>query len=971
MKKYIFSLLALLLCYQQNSFFSQSFCKTPSVSENIGYNKSFQTEIKDGFYAPSTLRVYFHVIRRTNGSGGYFPHEVRNSFDILQEDFNPHGIYFAWDGCIDYIDNDLYFNTFFIDDAIYNVNKHQDGIDIYLFPASNSNNGGKANGIGNETQFWVAGTWGAAGPTALNRVISHEMGHVLFLWHTHHGTITEGGGDPGQCTELANGTNCAYCGDYVCDTPADPFIGFNVDGQCNWLDSGNDQNGDPYDPDTRIIMAYTEVACMQHFTPGQGQRMQQAINTLPVLMKCRVSSPIATEHCNCPPADIVIDQNTVIDHDLYVTGDIRIINGAQLTIKASVLFRPNRGIDMFENSKLIVDNGVLSSCDDLWRGIRVVGGNSDFDVKFTNNSIVENTSHAAVSMFPPISWPQAGQFGNGILHADHTSFNNTRRIVEFMSWAPKSNTSFIRHCVQNGGKWCITNWNCQGIEVSDNYFYNITADCIVSETGSFTITKNEFNSVDNDILFNNVSASVSSIINCNRLKGQRIGYNARGTTFAQNDIFNNKFQNGFLDILNDGHNNYRILHNTMISTLGAANIDNGAGLGDVNQNKMSGNYTGLLSIGINPNYRFTNNCFSSSFMDVYISGQVGMFMSGSGGIIPANNCFTHLGNTNSVVQDIGGNPDPFTYVEPNDLVVNCQDAILAHQNVIRLPRNYADIPFCREATCLPPGFTSCNPEMSYPSIFQSINANQSQITLIENDPSLNETQKSQAIIESRRCLDRAQRMLFELYIKDQRYTEARALYSNDPSNSMKVEIFSSYIFENNLVAARNYLNSLTDLSEEWNDFKFIQNINLDRLPLGPYYEVSSIHLATIKQIAEKSHSYSGYGKALYYVLTNEVISSQLPTFTNSLSERNNRVDINELNARIYPNPVKDVIQISLDQASFIEINIRDIFGNLVYSEKTSRTKITIGTENWKNGIFIVELHSNNKQIVKQKVLILN
>ena len=56
-----------------------------------------------------------------------------------------------------------------------------------------------------------------------------------------------------------------------------------------------------------------------------------------------------------------------------------------------------------------------------WEGIVVEGGNGDFDVKLIN-SIVENTSRAAVSTF-------AGN-GNGILLAENTVFNNCRRLAE-------------------------------------------------------------------------------------------------------------------------------------------------------------------------------------------------------------------------------------------------------------------------------------------------------------------------------------------------------------------------------------------------------------------------------------------------------------------------------------------------------------------------------------------------------------
>ena len=75
------------------------------------------------------------------------------------------------------------------------------------------------------SEFWVSGSYWKSPNNSLTKshVISHEMGHVLYLWHTHHGTFNEGGND-NPCPELVNGSNSATCGDYVTDTPADPHL---------------------------------------------------------------------------------------------------------------------------------------------------------------------------------------------------------------------------------------------------------------------------------------------------------------------------------------------------------------------------------------------------------------------------------------------------------------------------------------------------------------------------------------------------------------------------------------------------------------------------------------------------------------------------------------------------------------------------------------------------------------------------
>src|SRR5699024_1502844 len=278
------------------------------------------------------------------------------------------------------------------------------------------------------------------------------------------------------------------------------------------------------------------------------------------------------------------------------------------------------------------------------------------------------------------------QWGNGILHAEKTTFNNTKRIVEFISWIPLPNSSYIRNCVQNGGKWGVTNWNCQGIEIKNNVFNDITEHCIVSEHGSFIIEANKFYSGDNDILFNNASAGISTSILSNEFYGSNNGYNARGTTIAINVISNNIFATGFAGIINDGENQYDIGENKINSVYGVLSFDNGGGTADVRNNDFSGNLVGVLTMGLNQGFNFYENCYSTAYVDNYVDGEISPIVSNGklDGINPANNCFTHSGNFNAFTQDIGGSPDFFTYVEPEDIIIDCRDAILAHNNVNRV-----------------------------------------------------------------------------------------------------------------------------------------------------------------------------------------------------------------------------------------------------------------------------------------------
>lgn len=287
MKRFLYLIVIALIsgyCY------SQTICSTPSETTKLATESMKKAMTRSG---GDTLRhylkVYFHVIRQSNGTGGQSYSNVTTAYNTLQNDFNPHRIVFLWDGIVDYInDSSLYTNA---SSSVFNYNDNQDGIDIYLFPDNNSRNEGHSNGVGSSPELYVSGKYWKTPypPLVTSHVISHEMGHVLNLWHTHHGTFTEYLSDlitpyPNQCKELVNGSNSSTCGDFISDTPADPCLDYKVDPVTFiWNDSGIDANGDAYNPDVRLIMSYTDIRCMQYFSTMQGMVMRSAIEDLPLL----------------------------------------------------------------------------------------------------------------------------------------------------------------------------------------------------------------------------------------------------------------------------------------------------------------------------------------------------------------------------------------------------------------------------------------------------------------------------------------------------------------------------------------------------------------------------------------------------------------------------------------------------------------------------------------------------------------
>ena len=135
------------------------------------------------------VRVFCYIVRRSNGTGGVSYQTVYDALNVLQTDYEPHGICFSLLGIEEIWDDSLYNGSFlsncssagcdFDDDGKFdlmpNQYNHPNAIDIYF--------------VGPIDQPMAAAVISTA--FALNifypntSVISHEMGHCLGLYHTY------------------------------------------------------------------------------------------------------------------------------------------------------------------------------------------------------------------------------------------------------------------------------------------------------------------------------------------------------------------------------------------------------------------------------------------------------------------------------------------------------------------------------------------------------------------------------------------------------------------------------------------------------------------------------------------------------------------------------------------------------------------------------------------------------------------
>lgn len=160
------------------------------------------------------------------------------------------------------------------------LNAKQNRINLFIIDAFNEDLEGAAGIAGGNYMHIASGSANAG-------TIAHETGHIFSLEHTF-GTgdvLAAAAGNPFTATdELVDGSNCGSAGDFVCDTPADPYIFPSSDAtepvvyfeNCIFVYDSVDAKGYYYDPQPGNIMSYyssTDCPCSSFLTDGQLRRV--------------------------------------------------------------------------------------------------------------------------------------------------------------------------------------------------------------------------------------------------------------------------------------------------------------------------------------------------------------------------------------------------------------------------------------------------------------------------------------------------------------------------------------------------------------------------------------------------------------------------------------------------------------------------------------------------------------------------
>ncbi len=255
--------------------------------------------IKDANFSRSGMTTYvpvrIHIVGTVAGNGQekVGKYSVFQMLCKLNNVYAPQDIQFYLSGSnMNEFDNDVVYNHSNVNGARTQmaIRKVNNAINIFMCGnlVTSGSTVGTILGYYSPTIDVLAMRNAEANPNSMT--LSHEAGHFFSLAHPHNGW--EGtpyhnydgngssygpsnlppsfiGGGSGIAVELADGSNCANAGDFVCDTPPDYNFGFTNGNGCTYNGNGVDPTGAPVSPDETNIMSYFSDNCVNSFSATQ------------------------------------------------------------------------------------------------------------------------------------------------------------------------------------------------------------------------------------------------------------------------------------------------------------------------------------------------------------------------------------------------------------------------------------------------------------------------------------------------------------------------------------------------------------------------------------------------------------------------------------------------------------------------------------------------------------------------------
>lgn len=240
------------------------------------------------------IKLFIYVTKREglNAQPAQTEENILAHFEVMRQQFAPHGICFMIAGMIEIVSDDLAVvesgNP--VDSSALSViaNARPDCLTVFIHNGIEGSVIGSAWNIPNNFVSLEGDyVWGGYPVLA-----SHEIGHALGLLHTFEDYY-------GEELVLRSGgcSNCSATGDLVCDTEADKDIPSQYFSNCAYIGSLTDACNNTYIMEPDNVMSYNAlVSCLglYGFTAGQAARMHYTIDNTPTLQNLLLTTTSLT-----------------------------------------------------------------------------------------------------------------------------------------------------------------------------------------------------------------------------------------------------------------------------------------------------------------------------------------------------------------------------------------------------------------------------------------------------------------------------------------------------------------------------------------------------------------------------------------------------------------------------------------------------------------------------------------------------
>ncbi|MCB0691912.1 MAG: T9SS type A sorting domain-containing protein [Saprospiraceae bacterium] len=868
-----------------------------------------------------------------------------------------NNIYFHVDP-VGYSNDGSYYNKYCYNNYVANNPDISKDMNIFFCVIDNTTVGGYGPGYYGESsnyimminKFQVLQSGGSGNNTwDLARSVVHEFGHCMGLLHSCLSSQQQ----------LFN---------YECLPP------------CGWAPTSSNHN-----------MSYNNTRT--YMSPLQFAHMRRLLLTS--WREKLLVTPIQSYKDFNLTTDYSIDENKQV----HYLGNIIVKQGATLTVKGILKMYKDKKIIVERGANLIVDGGLITSCDDPWQGIVVEGdasSNSQVNagkVELMNGAVIEN-ANVGVSMYPThIAWPNTPAYYGGLVTANNATFRNGNKAVEFMKYGvgyTPDQSSFIDCTFENMSKSAITIWADNGIEFDNCSFTNI-AENGIGAYDSEVLVHNGCEFISNDIgvnLYNTFPNLVSSSIgfesdDSNEFACTTNGVYALATAGIETlELQNNTIYGGSEGVKFSGISLFDVRNNDIVgSDIGVDLLSTGEWNSDVRSNQISSSRIGSEATYTNKFVEYLNNCFQySSSTDILVNaGEIHVKQGDESKA--ASNCFSQGGIPEI---DNTGNPLIYYFVKDDEPLSSCEYP--SNSLNIEIKNNstgkYSDGCGTGNVQNVINSTSICGgPYKNKAELLQAIQDLEADISNVENNGIISPAYKTYLLALYKRCLKKLKAQVIIIIVEPRPGTDENSRKEEAISYLLSQSDYHYHVFAYGMMVrygeyqrARQLLNTFNRSIEALDDFVTVQLINLDFLAATGTYTLSATDRSLLYSLGMKTEPLNGYARAVYELLTGEHIELDIPSSRNNGQNRfATTQDRDGIEYNSYPNPVSHgVYHFYTNTDDIYHIDIRSITGLKVYSQDNCNVKsVNIDTQDWANGVYIFTVKDKDrKPLYQTKIVVL-